>query len=49
MMLSVCFLPFTGVFILKAFHAASRIKNLLLPRDKWMTLGTNFYFNIFLG
>ena len=48
-MLSVCFLLFNGVFILEAFHAAGRIHNLLLPRDKWMALGTNFYFNIFLG
>jgi hypothetical protein len=49
LMLSVCFLLFNGVFIPEAFHAAGRVHKLLLPRDKWMALGTNFHFNIFLG
>ncbi len=49
MMLSVCFLLFNGVFFLEPFHAAGRIHDLLLPRHKRMALGTDFYFNIFLG
>lgn len=37
------------VFFLESFHASGRIDNLLLAGHEGVTVGTNFYFDVFFG